>query len=145
MLYAAGGSPVPHGVPSWHQVLAALARPESAAVFLAVVRAVSWLAWAAFTACVLAETLAVARGRAPWRLPGTGPLQSLAAVLVSTAILSAAALPASARSAPPRSARMTAAAPLRPGPQRAASLARYAGLPGQAGRQPLGHRRGTPR
>jgi DNA-binding SARP family transcriptional activator len=128
VLYAAAGSPVPRRLPSWPQVLAALGRPEDPAVFLAVIRAVTWLAWAVFTACAVAQAAAVARGRAPRRLPGSGPLRRLAAVLVSSAMLSATAAPASARAAAPQPARVTATAPVRPGPRpaaRAAAPARY--------------------
>ena len=100
MLYAVAGPPVPRRVPSWHQVLAALMSRDDPAVFLAAVRTVSWLAWAAFTACALAEGIAVARGRQAPRLPGIASLQGLAAVLVSTAVLGSLTAPATAAARP---------------------------------------------
>lgn len=86
-LYAVGGSPVPRYIPSWHQVIAALASPDDGTLFLAAVRWVSWLAWAAFTISVLTEVLSHARGRPAARLPGIARTQALAAALVGIVIL----------------------------------------------------------
>ena len=132
MLYAEGGSPVPGGVPSWHQALVMLARPDSAPVFLAAVRAVSWLAWAAFTACAAAEAAALARRRRLARLPGIGPLQGLAAALVSTAVLGALAAPATAAARPvrPASARLVTPRPPVPPVPAVFLAAGHAGRPG---------------
>jgi DNA-binding SARP family transcriptional activator len=132
VLYAEGGSPVPGGVPSWQQALAMLARPETAPVFLSVVRAVSWLAWAAFTACAAAEAAALARRRRPARLPGIGPLQGLAAALVSTAVLGALTAPAGAAARPARPAPARLVTPRPPVPAVTLAAARQ-GRPGEPG------------
>ena len=103
-LYAAGGSPIPHAVPSWHQVILTLGRPDNGTLALAAVRWVSWLAWALFAICAAAEALGRARGRPAARLPVIFPLQGLAASLVSTALLGllpGPQLPSSAAPLPP--------------------------------------------
>lgn len=38
------GSPIPHALPSWHQVLATLTRRDDGTLFLATVRYGTWLA-----------------------------------------------------------------------------------------------------
>ncbi len=116
-LYAAGGSPVPHGLPSWHQVIAALARPDDGTMFLAAVRWVSWLAWAAFTLSAAAEMLAQLRGRAAPRLRLAGPVQSLATALVASVFVSLLPAPHLPRTAPVAVsiAQIAGTAPARPG------------------------------
>jgi DNA-binding SARP family transcriptional activator len=77
-----GGSPIPHRIPSLHQVTAALLRRDSGALFFGVVRDVSWAAWALFSLAVIAETLAAIGGRQAPRLR-LGALQNMAGQLVA--------------------------------------------------------------
>ena len=86
VLYRYGGSPLPRHLASWHHLIAVLTSPDNGSLLLAIIRDFSWLAWLLFTACVLAELLAAARGRrAPYlRLGG---MQSAAARLVALAAL----------------------------------------------------------
>jgi hypothetical protein len=63
LLYRLGGSPVPAHVAAPGQIWRALLRRDNGWLFLAAVRDVSWLAWAAFTAAVIAEVQATLRGR----------------------------------------------------------------------------------
>ena len=118
VLYLAGGSPVPHALPSWHQVTATLTRPDDGTLFLAAVRYISWLAWAAFTICAVVEVFSRARGRPAPRLPVIAPLQAFTAVLIGAAVLTALRLPHGPRPftpqvPPPSRAAVTAL--LRPG------------------------------
>jgi DNA-binding SARP family transcriptional activator len=117
-LYAAGGSPIPHAIPSVHQVMLTLSRPDNGTLVLAAVRWASWLAWAAFTVSVAAEAAAVLRGHPAWPVPGITPLQGLAAVLVSAIIAGTTAVPAVAQvTAPPAAAvAPPRATPPQPGP-----------------------------
>jgi len=117
VLYAAGGSPVPRALPSWHQVIAALARPDDGTMFLAAVRWVSWLAWAVFTLSAAAEMLAQLRGRAAPRLRLAGPVQSLATALVASVFVSLLPAPHLPRTAPVTvsMAQIAGTAPARPG------------------------------
>jgi hypothetical protein len=105
-LYAVGGSPIPHAIPTWHQVTTTLGRPDHGTLLLAAIRWVSWLAWAAFTTSALVEVFAQVRGRAAPRLPVISPVQGFAAALVGTAILGLLPAPHLLRPAP---------APPRPG------------------------------
>src|ERR1700685_2237205 len=82
VLYRFGGSPVPHRIPSLHQVTAALLRRDSGSLFFGVVRDVSWVAWALFSLAVITETLAALRGRQAPRLR-LGGLQNVAGQLVA--------------------------------------------------------------
>lgn len=102
LLYAAGGTPVPHAVPSGHQLMAALARPENLATVLGAVREISWLAWAAFTACAARELTAGLSGRTARRVPRLALLQGLAAVLVTAILAGTAESPAAAQPSAPR-------------------------------------------
>ncbi|HXJ28404.1 MAG TPA: hypothetical protein VNH17_22005, partial [Streptosporangiaceae bacterium] len=85
-LYRFGGSPLPRRLPSLHQITAGLLHRDTGTVFLAAVRDVSWGAWALFTAAVLAETMALLRGRRAPRLR-IGGLQGFAAQLVTLAAM----------------------------------------------------------
>jgi DNA-binding SARP family transcriptional activator len=93
LLYRLGGSPIPASLPSLHQIDRTLLHRDTGAVFLAAVRDVSWLAWAAFAIAVLTEVVALARRRASPRLR-LGPVQDLAARLVAVVAVSFAAAPA---------------------------------------------------
>src|SRR5450755_2113725 len=86
VLYRFGGSPVPHRLPSLHQVTAALLRRDSGALFFGAVRDVSWAAWALFSLAVIAESLAAIGGRQAPRLR-LGALQNMAGQLVALVAL----------------------------------------------------------
>ncbi len=94
-LYKFGGNPLPHHLPSWQQITAALGRRDDGTLFIAAVRDLSWAGWAAFTLSAALEAAAArARGRAAPRLPALGPLQALAATLLTATIAAAPAAPA---------------------------------------------------
>jgi DNA-binding SARP family transcriptional activator len=86
-LWLLAGSPLPHHLPTWHQVLAVLGRPDDGTLFLAAVRLVTWTAWATFTVTVAGEASARLRGRPAPRLPVTGPARTFAAALVAAAVV----------------------------------------------------------
>jgi len=86
VLYRFGGSPVPHRLPSLHQVGTALLHRDSGALFLGAVRDVSWLAWALFSLAVVTEAAAAIGGRRAPRLR-LGGLQNMAGHLVALAAL----------------------------------------------------------
>ena len=121
LLYRLAGSPVPSHLPGWHQVGHALLSRDSGELFLGAVRDVSWLAWAGFTAAVLAELQAAVRGRPAPRLRLAG-LQPLAARLVTLALLTASApVAAVAAMQPPPAAATTVAAAVAGAPPSSAS------------------------
>ena len=137
VLYRFGGSPVPHRLPSPHQVTAALLRRDSGALFFGVVRDVSWAAWALFSLAVVAESLAAIGGRQAPRLR-LGALQNMAGQLVAlvaltfsnpaTAVLAAApAVPVAMAPAfpaqSPNAGILAAGQPARPVPPRPAPAA----------------------
>ena len=96
LLYWLGGDPLPHGVPSWHSIATELLhRDDTGAVFLGAVRDLSWVAWAAFTAAVVAEAQAALRGRRPPRLR-LGGMQNAAGWLVALTVIAFAGQPAAA-------------------------------------------------
>jgi DNA-binding SARP family transcriptional activator len=119
VLYRFGGSPLPHRLPSLHQVSSALLRRDSGALFLGVVRDVSWIAWALFSLAVITESIAAIGGRRAPRLR-LGGLQNAAAHLVTLAALTfsypATALLAVAPAAPVAMATMPPAQLAGPGP-----------------------------
>ena len=78
------GWPLPHRMPSADT----LKDPITSSVFVRVLAAVVWLAWAQFTACVLVEARAAVSGiGVPSRVPGAGPSQLLARQLVAALLL----------------------------------------------------------
>ncbi|MBB5934703.1 bacterial transcriptional activator domain-containing protein [Streptomyces zagrosensis] len=78
------GWPLPHEVPT----LETVRQPITASVFVDVLTAVVWLAWAQFAACVLVEGKAELSGVGmPSRVPGAGPSQLLARQLVAALLL----------------------------------------------------------
>ena len=128
-LYKFGASPLPHHLPSWHQVTAALARRDDGTLFIAAVRDVSWAAWAAFTLSALTEAGARARGRPAPRLPALGPLQALAAALITASMTAAQVPPALPAVTPALLASRTAVtAPPFPGPAAAGAAAATPGI-----------------
>ncbi len=86
VLYRFGGNPVPHRLPSLHQVSHTLLQRDSGALFLGIVRDISWIAWALFSLAVVIETLAAVRGRQAPRLR-LGGLQHMAGQLVAVAAM----------------------------------------------------------
>ena len=86
LLYRLGGSPIPGQLPNWQQIWHTLTRQDNGSLFLAVVRDISWVAWAAFTIAVIAEVQAAIRGSAAPRLR-LGGVQAVAARLVVLAML----------------------------------------------------------
>ena len=112
-LYAVSGSPVPHTLPSGHQVITTVTSRDNGTLFLAAIRALTWIAWACFALSALVEAVARARGRPAPRLPVIAPMQGVAAALIGAAVLSALPFPHGPRPAPPpsRPASATAAAP----------------------------------
>ena len=117
-----GGTPLPHHLPSWRQITAALARRDDGTLFIAAIRDVSWVAWAAFTLSALTEAGARAQGRPAPRLPALGPLQALAAALI-TASMAAAQVPPALPAVPPAllTSRTAVTAPPFSGPAAAAT------------------------
>ncbi len=128
-LYAVGGSPIPHAIPTWHQVTVTLDRPDHGALLLAAIRWISWLAWAAFTISALVEVFSQIRGRVAPRLPVISPLQGFAAALIGTAILGLLPSPHLLRPALPlnRPASAVATAPPHPGQPAWAALTAASG------------------
>ncbi len=116
-LYRFGGNPVPRHLPSWHQIRGDLLHRDDGTIFLAAVRDVSWLAWAAFTLAVVTEVQAALRGRKAPRLR-LGGLQSSASWLVAVAALAFSSQSAATLLAVPAAAAATvvASAPQQPPP-----------------------------
>jgi DNA-binding SARP family transcriptional activator len=116
-LYAVGGSPIPHAIPGWHQVITALSRRDNGTLFLGAVRDISWIAWAAFTTSTLIEGISLIRGRPAPHLRGIGGMQHLVRGLI-TSILVAFAAPSGALTAvvPALPVAAVAAPPHRAGP-----------------------------
>ncbi|MEU6079241.1 bacterial transcriptional activator domain-containing protein [Streptomyces sp. NPDC047108] len=78
------GWPLPRSMPS----LDTLQQEITTTVFIKVLTAVVWVAWAQFTACVLVEAKAELSGvGVPTRIPGAGPSQMLARQLVAALLL----------------------------------------------------------
>jgi DNA-binding SARP family transcriptional activator len=143
------GWPLPRHLRTWSQLPALLASPMSSQDILKIVACAVWLGWAVFALSVIAEVAAAARGRPAPKLPGTGPVQALAAALLGTTVLTAimqasplAALPAAltAHAAP---AAWTQ--PARSRPAAAAADAEPAGARAAGTGHGLASRHGTPR
>jgi len=100
-LLAISGSPIPHSLPTWHRIAAALTRPDVGTLFTAAIRWISWIAWATFALSALTEGYAQLKGRPAPALPLTGPIQPAVATLVSTAILGPTPVPHLPRAAQP--------------------------------------------
>jgi len=108
-LAIAAGWPLPRELPTMDGLVALLRGGAVSDGFLVdLVAVAAWLAWAQFLACVVVELVALARGRAPGRVPLSGPAQALAARLVGALMLVTVATP--------RLATAAAADPLAAGP-----------------------------
>lgn len=90
LLYRLGGSPIPGRLPGWQQIGHSLTSRDNGTLFLAAIKDISWLAWAAFVFAVAAEIVAAARGRAAPRLR-LGGMQTAAARLVALTMLGVSA------------------------------------------------------
>ncbi|MEP7088730.1 MAG: hypothetical protein ABI776_01380 [Nocardioidaceae bacterium] len=76
--------PVPHGLPGRED----LTRPLTTDAILVVLRAVVWLVWLQFVACLLVETVSLVRGGGlPRPVPLSGPSQQLARALVGSVLV----------------------------------------------------------
>ena len=116
LLYWLGGDPLPHQVPSGHTIATQLLhRDDTGAVFLGAVRDLSWVAWAAFTAAVIAEAQAALRGRRAPRLR-LGGMQNAAGWLVALTMIAFAGQPAAALAFTPSAPVATAPATHTPAP-----------------------------
>ncbi len=90
-LLAVAGNPLDAAVPGVGDLL----RPDDGSLFLTVLVAVGWLAWATFAVSVLVETAAALRGRPAPHLPALRLQQHAVAALVgAAAVLFTAAGPA---------------------------------------------------
>ncbi|MBE3013087.1 LysM peptidoglycan-binding domain-containing protein [Microbispora sp. NEAU-D428] len=128
VLYALAGSPVPAHLPGLGEIGHALTHRDDGTLFLAVVKAASWAAWASFVASTLIEVASRIRGRATPHLPGLGAAQWLSAQLISSVALAAGSPAAFVMAAVPPAA-VIAAAP--------AALADTATASPDAGHDPL--------
>jgi DNA-binding SARP family transcriptional activator len=92
VLTAVAGVPFAHGLPSASGLWARLRQPDDGQLLLDALLTVAWGGWAAVTAAVAAETVALARSSVAPALLGLGGLQPIAGrLLASVALL----LPAS--------------------------------------------------
>ncbi|MFF4128308.1 BTAD domain-containing putative transcriptional regulator [Microbispora rosea] len=110
VLYALAGSPVPAHLPGLGEIGHALTHRDDGTLFLAVVKVVSWAAWAGFVASTLVELTFRIRGCATPHLPGLGAAQWLSAQLISSVALAAGSPAAFVMAAVPPAA-VVAAAP----------------------------------
>ncbi|MFG1861071.1 tetratricopeptide repeat protein [Microbispora bryophytorum] len=102
LFYRLAGSPFPDHIPTVQEVGERLTARDDGTLFIAVLKLVTWGAWAAFSLSVLCEIGARLTGaRFVPRLPGLGGLQRLAAYLVASASLVATAPAAMAAEATP--------------------------------------------
>ncbi|BDO42067.1 LysM peptidoglycan-binding domain-containing protein [Cellulomonas sp. NTE-D12] len=76
---------LPNQVPTWGQLWDRVMTPDDGSLLLAVLGAIAWIAWAAFTGSVLVELTASARRVHAPRIPLLGGLQRTAARLIATA------------------------------------------------------------
>jgi len=76
---------IPQGLPTWDAAIEAMTRPDDGTLLLGAIQVIAWVAWAAFTASVIAELVAAARHVNVPRIPLLGGAQRLAATLVTTA------------------------------------------------------------
>ncbi len=131
------GLPDPSRPPAWTDIGQLLTGPDTGRLLAVVLAAVFWLAWSAFVALVLLETVALIGRRQPLRLPAFGPMQELARTLVACVAL--LTVPATVSLTNPPTAPPTLAAALTPAaaPQHAAAAAeRHGAAPEPAAHQP---------
>ena len=105
-LWQLAGWPLPHGIPSLHELREALSAndvPDS--VIVKALALVGWCAWLMLIVCIAVETIAWMRGRAAREVRGAGALQPLVRKLVATAALARRQRPAHAERGEPASTR----------------------------------------
>ena len=136
------GWPLPRHVRSFSRLPALLAGPVSDQEILKIVACVVWAAWVIFALSVLAEVAAAARGRPTRRLPGTGPVQALAAGLLGTTVLTAI-MQASPLAALPATLTAQAALAAQTQPARHPPATSAAPQPAGARHAPTGHGTGS--
>jgi hypothetical protein len=83
VLVLLAGNPLPDDLPTAEGIVTALASPDDGTLFLAVLSAVGWLAWAAFSGSVVVEVVARAARRRTPAIPGLAGPQRLASALVA--------------------------------------------------------------
>lgn len=86
LLAEVAGNPLPRHVPTFEEIGTLLTSPDNGTLFLRLLSAIGWIAWATFTISVIVEIPAQLRGRRAIRLPGLGLQQRIAAVLVGAVI-----------------------------------------------------------
>ncbi len=128
-LYRLGGNPVPRHLPAWRHAGALLLHRDNGTVFLGAVRDISWIAWALFTAAVVAEVQAALRGRSA---PGLrlGGLQHAASWLVTFVTLAVTSQPAAVLASAPAPVAVVSA--VRSGPPPATPAVQPPGPPAGA-------------
>ncbi|MFE3501966.1 LysM peptidoglycan-binding domain-containing protein [Kitasatospora sp. NPDC059146] len=92
---------LPHQVPGWGDVTAALTAPDSGSLFLGALTLLGWAGWLSFAASTLVEVAALLRHRRAPRVRALGATQRLAATLVAGVAM---LLPAGAAFAAPQTA-----------------------------------------
>lgn len=81
------GWPLPDDVPTWDEVQATLLNPMGGQFFIDLLAVVCWISWLGFVLAVLRSIVDVFRGMT-WAASRTrGPLQALAATLISAVVL----------------------------------------------------------
>lgn len=85
-LWHLGGAYLPDELPSWAQITATLAGPDTGTVFLGLLVLIGWAAWAVFALSVTLELTTQLRGLPPLRLPGLAAPQQLAGLLVAAVV-----------------------------------------------------------
>ncbi len=78
---------VPHAVPGWGQIRAALTQRDTGQLLVVLLAAVIWLCWALFTVSVIGEIAAAARHRPTRLLPGLAVFQRPAAALIAAIMI----------------------------------------------------------
>jgi len=87
LLWRLAGWPLPHSLPSFAELRAALTRPLPDDVIANTLVTVAWAWWAHFLVCLAAETVSALHGRMPARVPGGWLSQAIAARLIGAILL----------------------------------------------------------
>jgi DNA-binding SARP family transcriptional activator/nucleoid-associated protein YgaU len=106
------GNPLPASVPAWRDIVDGLTRNGiSDRTVIEVLAVLGWIVWAQLAIALIAETVAVARGRQVTRLPLLPGAQPLAARWLAAAALLLAPLATSPSAAATKPALLTVASP----------------------------------
>ncbi|MDH6710906.1 nucleoid-associated protein YgaU [Kitasatospora sp. MAA19] len=92
---------LPHQVPSWDDVTAALTSPDNGSLFMGALTLIGWAGWLSFACSTIVEITALLRHRRAPRVRALGATQRLAAALVAGVAM---LLPAGAAFAAPQAA-----------------------------------------